>query len=68
MSLTRVDRAIGLRLAFAPAGRLLNSSLALSELAYVRAIVARKTTVPLVLNEKPEGGQGEGERERVLGD
>ena len=30
------------------------------EIDYVRKVVARKTTVPLVQNEKPEGGQGEG--------
>ena len=30
------------------------------ELDYVRKVVARKTTVPLVHHEKPEGGQGEG--------
>jgi hypothetical protein len=30
------------------------------EIEYVRKVVARKTTVPLVQNEKPEGGQGEG--------
>jgi hypothetical protein len=28
------------------------------EIEYVRKVVARKTTVPLVQNEKPEGGQG----------
>ncbi|MCS6866344.1 MAG: DUF2721 domain-containing protein [Gemmataceae bacterium] len=32
----------------------------LTELSYVREVVARKTTVPLVIHEKPEGGQGEG--------
>ncbi len=30
------------------------------EIDYVRKVVARKTTVPLVRHEKPEGGQGEG--------
>ena len=30
------------------------------EIDYVRKVVARKTTVPLAQNEKPEGGQGEG--------
>lgn len=30
------------------------------EIEYVRKVVARKTTVPLVRHEKPEGGQGEG--------
>ncbi|MBN9117867.1 MAG: DUF2721 domain-containing protein [Planctomycetes bacterium] len=30
------------------------------EIEYVRKLVARKTTIPLVRNEKPEGGQGEG--------
>lgn len=30
------------------------------EIDYVRKVVARKTTVPLVHHEKPEGGQGEG--------
>jgi hypothetical protein len=30
------------------------------EIDYVRKVVARKTTVPLPPNEKPEGGQGEG--------
>jgi hypothetical protein len=30
------------------------------EIDYIRKVVARKTTVPLNLNEKPEGGQGEG--------
>jgi hypothetical protein len=30
------------------------------EIEYVRKVVARKTTVPLVQHEKPEGGQGEG--------
>ena len=30
------------------------------EIEYVQKVVARKTTVPLVHNEKPEGGQGEG--------
>ncbi len=30
------------------------------EINYIRKTVARKTTVPLTLNEKPEGGQGEG--------
>lgn len=29
------------------------------EIDYVRKVVARKTTVPLVQHEKPEGGQGE---------
>jgi hypothetical protein len=29
------------------------------EIDYVRKVVARKTTVPLVRHEKPEGGQGE---------
>jgi hypothetical protein len=32
----------------------------LTEIEYVRKVVARKTTVPLVIHEKPEGGQGEG--------
>jgi hypothetical protein len=31
-----------------------------AEIDYVRKVVARKTTIPLVLHEKPEGGQGEG--------
>ncbi len=30
------------------------------EIDYIRKVVARKTTVPLVRHEKPEGGQGEG--------
>ncbi len=30
------------------------------EIGYIRKVVARKTTVPLVPNDKPEGGQGEG--------
>lgn len=30
------------------------------EIDYVRKVVARKTTVPFVHPEKPEGGQGEG--------
>lgn len=30
------------------------------EIDYVRKLVARKTTMPLVMHEKPEGGQGEG--------
>jgi hypothetical protein len=30
------------------------------EIEYVRKVVARKTTVPPVRNERPEGGQGEG--------
>ncbi|MBM3979192.1 MAG: DUF2721 domain-containing protein [Planctomycetes bacterium] len=30
------------------------------EIEYVRKVVARKTTVPLVRHEKPEGGLGEG--------
>jgi hypothetical protein len=29
------------------------------EIDYIRKVVARKTTVPLVRHEKPEGGQGE---------
>ena len=29
------------------------------EIGYIRTVVARKTTVPPSLNEKPEGGQGE---------
>lgn len=32
----------------------------LTEIEYVQKVVARKTTVPLVIHEKPEGGQGEG--------
>jgi hypothetical protein len=31
----------------------------LYEIDHLRTVVARKTTVPLTLNEKPEGGQGE---------
>jgi hypothetical protein len=31
-----------------------------TEIEYVRKVVARKTTLPLVIHEKPEGGQGEG--------
>jgi hypothetical protein len=30
------------------------------EINYISKIVSRKTTVPVPLNEKPEGGQGEG--------
>jgi hypothetical protein len=30
------------------------------EIGYVQKLVARKTTMPLVVHEKPEGGQGEG--------
>jgi hypothetical protein len=33
---------------------------AVVEIDYVRKVVARKTTVPHVIPEKPEGGQGEG--------
>lgn len=33
---------------------------AVVEIDYVRKLVARKTTLPLVIHEKPEGGQGEG--------
>lgn len=32
---------------------------AVVEIDYVRKVVARKTAMPLALNEKPEGGQGE---------
>lgn len=32
----------------------------LNELDHIRKVVARKTTSPVALNEKPEGGQGEG--------
>ncbi len=32
---------------------------AVVEIEYIRKVVARKTTVPLVQHEKPEGGQGE---------
>ena len=32
----------------------------LNELDHIRKVVARKTTMPVALNEKPEGGQGEG--------
>ena len=31
----------------------------MNEISYVRKVVARKTTVPIPRNEKPEGGQGE---------
>ena len=32
----------------------------LNELDHISKVIARKTTMPVALNEKPEGGQGEG--------